>query len=377
MTAETTKHELLEKLLNKPLALTDADFAVLLSEVIGLTFEDIRKCVHRIYDVNENILLEESEAEFSLNKRSQKKRNKKFYTKFRRKDFDRTKGKVIVAEGDSWFEFPFFIRDIIDHLNDHKQYAIYSLAYGGDWLTNIVYEGKYVEKLSVFSPDVFLVSGGGNDLVGSDRLGIMVNAKGGCIQRYDSIEAIQSRAHALYDSVGRPTAEDVQQYFRAQDYMLSAFYSFIKIMKLQYCKMFEGIHKKFPQMKIITQAYDYPIPSPKRYWNPLSIRFYVNRFLGSGRWLFTPLMIAGITDRNLQRQILRYMIYEFNLMFAEIATTQENVFHIDCRGVAKSDKDWYDELHLKSAGYKKIALTYQHCIDSTDQTKKIYFAGLV
>lgn len=377
MTAESTKDALLEKLLNKPLALTETDFTALLSKELALTFDDIRKCVHRIYDVNENILVEESEADFSLNRRSQEKRNKKFYAKFRKKDFDRKTGKVIVAEGDSWFEFPFFIKDIIDHLNDHKHYAIYSLAYGGDWLTNIIYEGKYVEKLSVFSPDVFLVSGGGNDLVGSDRLGIMVNAKGGCVQQYESEEAIQKRAHALYAGLpGRPTEDDVKHYFAAQDFVLPAFYSFIKIMKLQYCKMFEGIHKKFPQMKIITQAYDYPIPSPTRYWNPLSIRFYVNRFLGSGRWLYTPLMIAGVTDRSVQRQILRYMIYEFNLMFAEIATSQENVFHIDCRGVAKSAKDWYDELHLKSGGYKKIAATYQQCIESTNPTTKIYFAGL-
>ncbi len=281
---------------------------------------------------------------------------------------------MIVAEGDSWFEFLFFIKDIIDHLSE--SYKIYSLAYGGDWLTNIVYEGRYVEKLSVFNPDVFLVSGGGNDLVGSDRLGIMVTAKDTCKPAYEDRTKILGCVKELYPEADNTlTQKDLDDFLAAQKHIQPAFYSFIHIMKLQYMLVFNGIHRKYPEMKIITQAYDYAIPSPKFHGFFISVHRFVNRLLGTGKWLYLPLMINGITDPILQRQLIRFMIFQFNLMFAEIALSNKNVFHIDCRGVAQQDSDWYDELHLKSRKFKVISNAYTECIESNEPSKKIYFAS--
>src|SRR5690606_13444516 len=101
-----------------------------------------------------------------LNRKSQKKRDRKFWKKIKTGKVD----KVILAEGDSWFEYPRFITDVIDHLNKRNDYAIKSIAYGGDWLSNILLENEYIEELSLLKPDVFLISGGGNDIVGGYRL---------------------------------------------------------------------------------------------------------------------------------------------------------------------------------------------------------------
>jgi hypothetical protein len=89
-------------------------------------------------------------------------------------------------------------------------------------------------------------------------------------------------------------------------------------------------------------------------------------------------MMSGITEPVMQRNIIHYMIDELNFMFAEIAVTSANVYHIDCRGVAQSADDWYDELHLKSKKYGQVARAYEDCIDSETslqhQGPKIFFA---
>jgi hypothetical protein len=372
---ENPKWQLLNKLMNEPLGFSESEFQQLLSPQFKLEFNDLRKCILRIFDINENILLEQSDANMALNRKSQRKRAKKFYEKFRN-GFDRSNGKVILAEGDSWFEFPYFIHDIIDHLMDHDHYAVYSLAYGGDWLTNIIYEGRYIEKLSVFNPDVFLVSGGGNDLVGSDRLGSMVSAPGNCRLKYTSADSFLVHLRSVYNNnpLAIPTDEETDVMFTTQQYIRKEFYAFMKIMELQYTLMFNGVHRKFPNLKIISQAYDYAIPSPAMHGHFLKKQYWVNRMLQTGRWLYVPLMISGVTKRELQRNIIRYMILEFNLMFARMASSMENVYHIDCRGVATSENDWYDELHLKSHKYKQIANTYEACIEAPSKGPRIYFA---
>ena len=83
----------------------------------------------------------------------------------------------IVIEGDSWFEHP-IIKDTFDWLSEKLQgkYALYSLAHGGDWLMNIIRDGKYISELPIIKPEVLLLSGGGNDLVDYNRLSLMVDS---------------------------------------------------------------------------------------------------------------------------------------------------------------------------------------------------------
>ncbi|HYC84456.1 MAG TPA: hypothetical protein VEB86_04505 [Chryseosolibacter sp.] len=367
-----SKQQLLNEIVDNPLAFDDRKLDVLVSSN-DVTFEDIRACIFRVFDINQTIFQEESDAAIAPNIKSQRKREKRFYERMRN-GFDRSKGKVIVAEGDSWFEFPQAIADIIDHLNENDNYNIYCLAYGGDWITNIIYEGKYIEKLSTLNPDVFLVSGGGNDMVGSDRLGLMLCGTPNQQPKYKSKKEYNDKNTRLYgenmpslDDEGFTTLTHVQQHVKP------AFYSFMWLLKLQYRLMFNGIRKKHPLMKIITQAYDYAIPSPDYHGFFISLRRIVNRKLQTGRWLYIPMVANGIRDRGLQAQLIRYLIDEFNDMFADITQQIDNVYHIDCRGVAGKD-DWFDELHLKSEKYGVVAKAYRDCIDNGTSSQRIYYA---
>ena len=75
------------------------------------------------------------------------------------------------------------------------------------------------------------------------------------------------------------------------------------------------------------------------------------------------MMIKGITDTEVQRNIIRFMIYEFNEMLKRVVKRFDRVVLIDCRDVASGQQDWYDELHLKSHKFKDIARIYRMVID--------------
>jgi hypothetical protein len=132
-------------------------------------------------------------------------------------------------------------------------------------------------------------------------------------------------------------------------------------------------------MKIITQGYDYVIPTFKRRkkkW--YNLQPVVNAFVGSGHWLKRPLMIQGIKDDLISRNIMKALIFEINYLFTDLAENFgfKNVYHIDCRGTAQCDDDWWDEIHLHSEGFRKIANAYQYCIDHNLSQKVIRVVDL-
>lgn len=377
------KNQLIDKIIKSPLDFTDIDFRKLVQIGLNssdinhkepeLNFEDLRKMIIRIFDINETTLKEQSNASVGLLGKLNKYSSKIRLNRYRRKinsgfrDFRNPNKKVIVAEGDSWFQFPFFIKDIIDWLIEEPNYAVYCLAYGGDWFTNILNDEKYIEELSIHRPDVFLISGGGNDFVGSNRIATMVNGK-------ESNQAlVKTKIAEISENLDAKFKADLELGYQ---YISPSFYSFLWTLKSQYWKLFNRLESsgKFENMRIITQGYDYVLPSFKiGYKKWYSLQPIVNILIGTGKWLKHPLMIQGIKNDDISKCILKAMIYELNLVFIDLANNQgfKNVFHIDCRGVATSQDDWWDELHLHSEGFEKIALAYKACINKTSEDKVV------
>jgi hypothetical protein len=373
-----SKAKLITKLLKNPGGFSEADLDQLLrpeNPQEKITAQELVKITRRIFDINDTTILNRSDASMGmigrLNRRSRRKRNKSYFRKIRNGFRADPANKVILAEGDSWFEFPIFVKDIIDWLAKREDYAIYSLAYGGDWLANIMYQGEYIEGLPVHDPDVFLISGGGNDMVGGNRLTTMLINPG------KNANKINSPSNEYIDFVwsklgNTPEAQDILE---GSPYLTGEFTSFINVIRLQYELMFSNIFIKYPDLKIITQGYDYAIPDPRIHFG-LNIPYWhqplLNYFTGTGKWLYESFMLKGITDIRLQKKIVRAMIFDFNEMLVKIATKTNypNLYHIDCRGACNETSHWYDELHPKSHIFKRIAQKYQDCIDGT-LTKKI------
>ncbi len=163
--------------------------------------------------------------------------------------------------------------------------------------------------------------------------------------------------------------EQKEKIMKAQPHITKEFYAFIWIMKAQYELLFSKLYAPESTQKeviSITQGYDYAIPDNRI---GFSLRYplqpLLNYFMGNGVWLYRPLMIRGIHDKVLQKALVFTFIYEFNRMFISLAQDIrfKNVYHIDCRGLAKPE-DWHDELHYKSNVFKKVARAYEYIIDN-------------
>lgn len=355
---------------------TETDMKALEAKVLCVLLSLIRsnpeiltQVVMRLFDINKITNDSESDLGFlgKLNKSDTKRRAKDFRKLMRDGFRSNPENIVLLAEGDSWFQFPKIyitdvVKDIIDHLIEDKQIAVKSLAAAGDWLSNIFYSGDYVEELPKISPDAFLISGGGNDLVEDFRLSIMVISPGMEELKTPNNNEVTKQ---LYNLRKDHEAIDQEKYLRGISFFSDEFIDFINIYFVQYFVFLYGLcHvEKYKKMLILTQGYDFAIPHKGNRGAWISLRRLVNWQSGTGKWLFEPLNQKGITNKEDQEAIVYAMIYEFNEMLVQLATFNgmPNLFHIDCRGVAKRD-DWYDELHLKSRAYEKVASVYKRCI---------------
>ena len=362
------------------------------SEMLQILFTIIKNNPHflkdvlmRLFDINE--IKNYSDAHEGIlgkfNEKDRELRNKIYKEKIREGHRGLKDNIVILAEGDSWFQFPrvYFkidpIKDIIDWISEDKKYAIFSLAAGGDWLSNIFYSGEYIEELPKVSPDVFLLSGGGNDLVGSNRLATMViNPK------------LQKKRDIVHDPFLKKLINkrkdnddiDLEKYKHGMTFLAHEFFNFLNLYFVQYFVFLYNLTKvkKYEKMMVITQGYDFALPTNENRGNWISIQRILNEFLDSGNWLYEPLNMKGITNSYDQEAVVYTMIYEFNEMLIQLANFDglKNVFHIDCRGHAKED-DWFDELHLKSYAYESVAKVYKLCMTQNltmdkKPTKKVY-----
>jgi hypothetical protein len=157
---------------------------------------------------------------------------------------------------------------------------------------------------------------------------------------------------------------DKDDILEGQRYIQKEFYSFIIMLKAQYHLILQSIVKSGLNMKILIQGYDYAIPCiDARFSTRYPPQYVINKLIDTGKWLARPMAIKGITDAEIQRKIVKCMIFEFNEMLKEIADKFSNVYHIDCRGVAAGPQDWFDELHLTPDAFEKIAQVYSMVID--------------
>ncbi len=365
-----------------------------------ISHSEIVTIIRRIFDLNENANLGEAHTGRlkKLNNKSRKKRNKGFHKDLRKNP----KLKKIYAEGDSWMEHP-FLKDIVDHLKvlGKGKYAIYSSAAAGDWLTNIVHEGKYLTEISVIQPDIIILSGGGNDIIGGKKLSMMIDGVTG---------PLKPKLQQLKNSSG----EEIKDFLNQDEYfskimttdrlkdenecrkfvdgamcLSNDFLSLVWAFELQYKYVISNILKKHQTTKILIQGYDYCIPTKKRGGLFRLKKWFFNTIQNNGRWMYDALLYRGISDPKTQENIMFAFIYLFNEMLARVANSNisigktigpngeeinstGNVYHIDCRGTARK-KDWFDEMHLNSKTFGKVAQTFFKCIEhKTDRKEKTF-----
>lgn len=249
-----------------------------------------------------------------LNARAQRRRA----ANYARKMETGWQGMRLLAEGDSWFEYPILLKDVIDHLED--DYAIYCTSAAGDTLTNMISGLPEIERLiRQVKPDAFLFSGGGNDIAGPELLDNLFDAEPGR---------------------NRP-----------EDYLDGGFQSSLDRIKAQYSALFSRLTTKFPDLKIFCHGYDWPFPMP------------------DGHWL-SPAMLKKKIPAELQAPILKTMIDRFYTLLNELAAEHNGkVSIVDCRGVVGERENWFDELHPLDPGFGRAAAMFRTAIESSTGKK--------
>ncbi len=330
-----------------------------------------------------------------MNEKSHKKKTKIFSKKIRNGFRDYKKypnNKVVLMEGDSWFEYPIFLRDITDNLMMHENLAVFSMASAGDWVSNMIANHQYQFEYQKLKPDVFIISGGGNDILGDNRLASFVNSqpidskseflnnyKNYVVLRYNSKPVPMCNAsycpaeyHTYKDNMtelnNNVDSLMVKQIVNGRRYINKSYYRWLVSLKLEYKVLFESIKKldeeRFNSLMIITQGYDYSIPSFKE-------KFGKSMFTKNGEWMKEPLMLKGIINQQTQEDIVMTIIFDFNEMMIELGKEFDNIYHMDIRGFTqylekrdnkKKGKYWHDEIHPKSKVYKKISNSYEALI---------------
>jgi lysophospholipase L1-like esterase len=217
-------------------------------------------------------------------------------------------GLRIVSEGDSWFQYPFLLDDVIDNLFD--KYAICSLDAAGDLISDMVKQNELVSAVVQERPDVVLLSGGGNDVLGGSRLASII---------------------APY-AAGRPAAAYLGPDFDAN----------LRAVLSDYETLVTRLLAVRPDIRIVCHSYDHAIPA-------------------QGRWLGRPLAKIGIEDPQLQGEIVRLIVDRFHDDLTKMAGKYPNIRLVDCRGVVGRHR-WHDELHPNNAGFKAVADLFDQAI---------------
>lgn len=230
-------------------------------------------------------------------------------------------GLKAVAEGDSWFQYPFLIEDVIDHLFD--DWAIYCVGAAGDLLQDMARQDEVTAAVLAEKPDLLLLSGGGNDLLG-----------GGQLARY-------LRQHAPGLS--------------AEDHVSDEFGQLLARILGVYAGLIEKALTAGAK-RVVCHGYDYAIPN-------------------SGAWLGRPMLKLGITDPRLQRDIIRLLIDRLHEGLKQMAQDfGGRVVAVDCRA-SVPDAAWYDELHPTSQGFTGPANLIRFLAES-DTTEAVSLEGL-
>lgn len=245
---------------------------------------------------------------------------------------------VLVAEGDSWFEFPLLVREIIDQLED--EYLIWSIGAAGDTARNMVYiHAEYPKALKDRSHDVrgFLFSAAGNDIIGEDaetQEPVLFNL----LKNFNGNNA---------DIEGHINKDLLEEKMR---FLQGAYTSVIKKVRTEL---------GFENLPIFIHGYDYAIPYPCIGHDP---RDPIHA--SKNEWLGKPLDQRNIKDPLLRHNIIKYMIDRLYTMMEEVSgdSRQTGVWLVNCRGAMPDVTDWIDEIHGTSDGFKKVAARFVEVI---------------
>ncbi|RZK61596.1 MAG: hypothetical protein EOO59_04670 [Hymenobacter sp.] len=243
-----------------------------------------------------------------------------------------TSAGVLVAEGDSWFDYP--LHDVLTLLEDAHGYEVESVAHRGDQVESMAYrEGQlddFIRRIDKvlrrgLIPHAILLSGGGNDIAGSEFYMLLDDAR----------SAAPGLNAAVVDGV-------INQRIRL---------AYVAILSAVTRVCEQRLQRTIP---ILVHGYDYPVPDGRGFlggWGPLP-----------GPWLAPGFAAKGYGSLAVRKQLVKDLIDRFNEMLARVAALPafaSHVRYVDLRGTLPTGADyrewWSNELHPSPGGFARVA----------------------
>ncbi len=221
----------------------------------------------------------------------------------------------IVAEGDSWFQYPILLQDTIDQL--YKAYAIRSFAEAGDTLANYIKKKEYLDAIGEEKAKLFLVSGGGNDVLG------------------DEFKFFLRETPDTGDTTPKR-------------YLNEKFFETMTTLSEQYEEMFTELLDRYEDLHIMMHCYDFIIPvdtevTPKKQ-----------------SWSGKHMIAKGIKPQAKREELIHFILDEFAKRLEGLVGKldknekyKNKVTFVDTRGLVDRNS-WFDEIHPTDEGYQLV-----------------------
>ena len=237
---------------------------------------------------------------------------------------------VIVAEGDSWFDYPG--ADVLGILEDDYAYEVESVAHKGDRVEDMAYGDDQLVELSrrlerllrrQVVPKAILLSGGGNDIAG-DEFGVLLN------HQRSGIRGLNPR---IVEGI-------IDERLRL---------SYVRILSAVTTVCDECVGRRIP---VVVHGYDHPVPDGRG--------FFGGWFFFPGPWLEPGFRAKGFSQLSERTILMRTLIDRFNAMLQDVVGLPGfgHVKYLDLRGTlttgAGYKRAWANELHPTKDGFQAV-----------------------
>jgi len=244
------------------------------------------------------------------------------------------KHRTLVAEGDSWFDYP-IKGDLLDALRKRHGYRIYQVSKAGARLEDMVYgvERNWwgperpqifqtLDLINQHQPEVVLISGGGNDIAGTE-LPAFLNRKA---------RGVPALREAMVDDL-------IFHVFQR------AYTVFIKAVR-------NLAEQKNFKVTIVGHDYDFPVPDGRGY----SVTNLIPGFAYTGPWLKPAFDQKGYSIEE-GREIVAIILRKFSQLQRTLAAENPDFLTARFQGSLNptSHQDWDNEMHPTWSGFVRLA----------------------
>jgi lysophospholipase L1-like esterase len=257
------------------------------------------------------------------------------------KQFKPTAG-TLVAEGDSWFDFPLF-DDVLERLQWQYRYDVRHSAHHGDTLESMAYDNKqykkFISELKKVKeklpqgPKAILISGGGNDIA------------------HHELYVLLNHANAL-----KPALNDDLIKMLIKERLRDSMLTLIGAISRECAVIFEN-----PKIPVIVHGYANPVPDGRGYLG--------GYWALPGPWLNPSFREKGyITPKDDlcdETRMMRLLIKEYNKVLKEISEKLPHVHYVNVACLFKNPEykeDWADELHPTEQIFGEVAGAFDKVI---------------